>query len=588
MSTTHSDHADEQTRPGEPTPGEPTPGRWRSLLVAAALGFAVCSLAVRLVQLQLLAAADLERLATRQSTIREVAPAKPGDIVDRHGRLLATSITTRSVFVVPAKLESAWETAGQLAGALNLDQKKLFDEISDRAQSQFMWVKRRCSDEEAERVRALGLRAECWGIRDEHLRRYPQGTLAAHVLGLRDIDGVGRGGIEEACDTQLKGVDGQRRLLLDSRGRVIDIAEDEFPAIDGRTVHLAIDSVVQVHVERALDAAMETWRPLSVCAIVADPNSGEVLAMASRPTFDPNSPESIPDDAWRNRTISDIYEPGSTLKPLIVAWALQTGLARIDESFDCEWGEYRMGKRVLHDHHRYGVLSLTDVLVKSSNIGMAKIGERLGNEQLHRALKTLGFGSPTGIELPGELAGVVRPLEKWTSYSTGSVPMGHEVSASPLQTLAAYFPLCNGGRMVSPHLVLAEPHGAGGASQVIASDALDPDVADWVRMNPLTAVVERGTGRQARLAGYTIFGKTGTAQKLDPATGQYSHDRHMGSFLCGGPVDDPRAIVIVCVDEPTAGSGERFGGRVAAPTAAAILQATLRHLRVPESAPVAR
>src|SRR4029077_17136670 len=237
----------------------------------------------------------------------------------------------------------------------------------------------------------------------------------------------------------------------------------------GQTVVLALDAVIQVYAERALDAVVAQWKPRSACAIVLDPNTGDLLAMPSRPTFDPNHADEAQPEAWKNRPVADMYEPGSTFKPFVVAWGLAQGCLRHDEVFHCENGEYKLGRRVLHDHHKYGPLSVVDILVKSSNIGMAKIGQRMGNARLFQATMAFGFGGRTGIELPGELSGRVRPLKQWNSYSTGSVPMGQEVAATPLQIVAAFGALANGGTLKTPRLVVRIEGNANSAGAGIVS-----------------------------------------------------------------------------------------------------------------------
>lgn len=564
---------------GEPPASSAFP---RDRLVAAALAVAWLLLAGRLVQLHWTSGGDFERLAARQRIVREIAPARPGEIVDRHGYVLASSVAERSVYVVPQRIREAWLMARKLAAALDLDPDALFERIAAHPQRQFLWVKRRVSDAEAERVRALKLPADCWGFRDEFRRHYPQGPVAAQVIGIRDIDGRGQGGIEQTFDSVLRGRDGSRELVQDARGKVIEVREESAtPPRHGQTVVLTIDTVIQVYAERALDGVVAQWKPQSACAIVLDPRTGEVLAMASRPTLDPNHPEAAPAAAWKNRPIADMYEPGSTFKPFVVAWGLACGSIRRDEVFNCENGEYHLGRRVLHDHHRYGALSVADILVKSSNIGMAKIGQRMGNSRLYQAAVAFGFGGPTGIELPGELPGRLRPLKKWNSYSTGSVPMGQEIAATPLQIIAAYGALANGGSLISPRLVRdAGASGTGGAT--VVSPAVDRQTADWVRREALASVVSRGTGRKAAIPGYELFGKTGTAQKPDPETGLYSRDKHVSSFVCGAPVDDPRVVVLISVDEPSVAlNGEHFGGSVAAPAAGELLLKALVRLKVP-------
>jgi len=588
----------------------PSPSRWRERTVATGLLLVWMLLAGRLVQLHLMSGRDFERLAARQRVFREVIPPRPGEIVDRHGHVFATSITVRSVYVVPKRVQQGWQTSRQLADVLHVDADKLFERIAAHPDRQFLWVKRRISDEEAAQIRALQLPAGSWGFRDEFKRLYPQGPTAGQVIGMRDIDGIGRGGVEQSLNDRLCGREGHRELVQDARGRVIEVREAPETAVrHGQTVVLTLDAVIQVYAERALEGVIEQWKPKSCCAVVLDPKTGDVLAMASRPALDPNHTEGIPPEAWKNRAIADIYEPGSTFKPFVVARAIDRGCIQRDEAFDCENGEYRMGRRVLHDHHRYGRLSVADILVKSSNIGMAKIGQRLTNAGLYQAALLFGFGSPTGIELPGELSGMVRPLKKWNSYSTGSVPMGQEIAATPLQIVAAYGALCNGGRLISPHLVLREQKagteavsasgkrassidlsiessaGALGEDVVdplVVSQAVSPEVADWIRREALVAVVTRGTGKKAAIAGYEVFGKTGTAQKPDPKTGEYSRELHVSSFVCGAPSDDPRVLVIVSVDEPSiALNGEHFGGSVAAPAAGELLRKCLQRLQTP-------
>lgn len=600
-----------------------------------AAGFVILAwliLAGRLIQLQWAEGKRLSERVVHQSSLLEEIPARPGDIVDRHGRLLATTVVTRSLYVIPSRIDDPWRTALRLSEALGIDADAFFRRLGENRDRHFMWVRRRISDEEAGRVKALDLPKGTWGFREEYLRRYPQGPLAAHVLGLRDIDGAGRGGIEESCDDALRGVPGQWVLRRDARGRVIDVrdavARQPRP---GQTVSLTLDAVIQMHAERELDRVMEEIAPRSAAAIVLGIPECEVLAMASRPAFNPNAPDAVPDAAWKDNAIASVFEPGSTFKPFVVGWALERGVIAPDEEFDCEQGAYRMGRRILHDHHPYGLLDVTDILVKSSNIGMAKIGERLGNQGLYEAAVRFGFGQATGIELPGELAGILRPVTQWTSYSTGSIPMGQELAATPLQVAAAHAALASGGTLRTPRLVLGYGEAssiertapghlteslASGAhrgeqspatnaaptlsvseyrasrerrhsgSLAMASAAIDPEIARWLVTGPLREVVTRGTGRRADLAEYAVFGKSGTAQKLDPETGRYSMRLHTSSFVCGGPVENPRAIVLVVIDEPTRGASQ-FGGTIAAPPAARILQKTLATLRVPPTDEIA-
>ena len=561
---------------------------YRMLFVVIGLSSIWTVLAIRLVHLQAFEHADLQLREQRQKSHVEVLPARPGDIVDRHGHLLAMTITRPSLFLDPARIDNPREVADLLAELMDLDAEQLYKRITARADRRFLWVRRRISDALADQVRQLGLKHGTWGFRDEHSREYPQGPLAAHVLGIRDIDGLGRGGVEQSLDCVLRGCDGTRTLIRDARGAVVDVQTDDLePPKHGETVVLTIDAVIQLHTERALDRAVGLWQPEAVCAIVMEPQSGEILAMASRPVFDPSNLAGTPAAAWKNVAVSAVYEPGSTLKPCIMAWALQSGLVRPDEEFHCEWGSYRMGSRVLHDHHAYGRLSASDILIRSSNIGMAKIGERLGNARLHDAVMAFGFGRRTGIEVPGELSGIVRAPEDWDDYSTGSIPMGHEISVTPIQLITAHASLAAGGCMINPHIVRRDDrmnpsprsevadHASGSS---VTSKTVSPSIADWLVQVPMTEVVRRGSSRRAAVEGYSVFGKSGTSQTFDPEAGRYSTKRPVCSFICGAPAERPELLVLVVVDRPGVGSSH-FGSTVAAPVAGEILRQSLIHSR---------
>jgi len=556
--------------------------RRRGVIVAV---ISLCSLAVaaRLIQLQVIQSARLAERGTRQKSYVEALPAPPGDLLDRNGRVLATSVVSRSLFVVPEKISDPWPSAQRLGRALHLDPDRLCDRL--QSEKKFTWVKRRLTAEDEQAFRALGLPAAAWGLRDEYVRRYPQGALAAHILGLRDVDGNSRGGLEQSLEAVLRGCPGRRTLYRDARGRVIDVPDDtDIPPRPGRSVVTTLDSIIQVYAERELDRVVAEWRPHGVCALVEDPSTGEILAMASRPAFDPNRPEGVSEDAWMNRAIAWTYEPGSTFKPFVVAGALERGRVRPDEEIDCAGGETRLASRVFHDTHPYGLLSVADVLVKSSNIGMSRIGGRLSNGELFATIASFGFGRSTGLGLPGEIAGTLRPVKQWSSYSNASLSIGQEVAVTPLQMITAHSALANGGTMTSPKLVLRTLDGSSSAdadlplATPVVSRAADREAARWLVAGPMRDVVLRGTGTRANLPGYSVFGKTGTAQKLDTATGAYSADKYVSSFLCGAPAANPRVIVLVVVDEPSGGS--HFGGTVAAPAAAEILRQTLAYLKV--------
>ena len=543
----------------------------------------------RLVYLQGSQGHSLNTRVTRQSSFTEVVPARPGEILDRNGHVLAMTVTRDSLYVVPAEIEDPASFVWQVCSVLNVNADELFERLTRDPDRQFIWVQRRISSKDAARIRRLGLPERTWGFRREYLRQYPQGAYAAHLLGLRDIDNFGHGGLEQSLDDLIRGRDGTRVMTRDARGIVIEVeaARSETPQ-HGQTVLSTLDILTQVQAERELDKLVQRWQPQGASVIVMEPHTGEVLAMASRPGFNPNAPAEVPADAWTNLAVSAVFEPGSTFKPFIVAWAIENGLLKPDDMIPCSNGAYRMGRRILHDHHAYSQLSVENVLVKSSNIGMARIGERLGVQGLYRATAAFGFGTRTGIELPGEVGGLVRPKADWDEYSIGSIPMGHELAVTPLQLITAHAALANGGRLVRPHLLLGsspeqtQPSPLSGIETVAATPTLESqivhaDVADWLVRHPMKGVVERGTGKSARIDGLSIFGKTGTAQKPDPEAGGYSNSKHFCSFVCGAPAEHPQVLVLVMVDEPTA-AGSHYGGTVAAPTAAGILEFALQRL----------
>lgn len=565
-------------------------------MIAVVLG-AWGILGLRLVHLQWYQADELTRLATRQSEVEVEVPARPADITDRNGKLLASTVTTPSLFADPKRLGATPEFIQEIAAAVHLNPRDLATRLDEYRDKRFMWVKRRLNEDEVDAVLKMKWPDGSYGLRDEFLRQYPQDSLAAHVLGLRDIDGSGKGGVEQSLDQLIRGVPGRRKLGKDARGRILEVEfspEDEPRQF--QAVQLTIDLAIQMFAERELDGIVKEWKPRAATAIVMDPQSGEVLAMASRPTYSPNNLRDVDEEAWKNQAINIVYEPGSTFKPVIVAWALQKEIVKRDEVFFCENGKFNMPGRTkpLTDVHGYGNLNVTDILVKSSNIGMAKIGMRMESLGLYEAAWRFGFGRPTGIELPGELRGIFHPLSSWTKASLGSIPMGAEISVTPLQLITAYAALSNGGKLIAPRILsgvqndgsnrettytvsIEEPQLAQPAK--IVTKAIDEEIADWIVNEPLTQVVRRGTGIKARLPGYTVFGKTGTAKKWDPKIGAYSETKNVASFIGGAPAHHPRVLVLVVVDEPKQARG--FGGVIAAPPASRILQRTLTHLRVP-------
>ncbi len=559
---------------------------WRIGILTAAVFLGWLVLLGRLIQIQGAQRELMNDRVARQSRFTESAAARPGEILDRHGHVLAMTVTRDSLYAIPDAITDPWEFAWKVSSVLNLNADRLYQQLLDNHDKRFLWIRRRLTDEQSAAVRSLNLPRRTWGVRREYQRQYPQGAYAAHVLGMRDIDNVGRGGLEQSLHSLIRGQDGTRVMTRDARGIVVEVAADRSQSPrHGQTIVSTIDLLIQIETERHLDQLMDEWQPVGACAIVMHPESGDILAMASRPSFDPNDLRHVPEQAWKNLSVSAMFEPGSTFKPFVVGWALQHQKLDRDEIINCGSGIYRMGRRVLHDHHPYGDLDIEDILVKSSNIGMARIAERLGLKSLYEATVSFGFGRSTGIELPGELPGLLRPLSQWTDYSLGSIPMGQELAVTPLQLITAHAALANSGRLVRPRLVRSAdgdqsfstrrvPGRSGGEAAAVESQLLDGAVSNWLVRHPMRQVVERGTGKSARIKGLSMFGKTGTAQKLDPETGRYSDKAWVLSFVCGAPAESPQILVLVMVDEPTV-AGVHYGGTVAAPAASQILKCAL-------------
>jgi len=555
--------------------------RFRASLVFAFLLAILGALGARLCCIQVVQHGAYGRASRVQRLEWAADPAPRGDILDAAGRVLATSRPFPSVAVDPTRLPDPAAAAVALAGALGVDAEALRARLGKAAAQgkRFAWVRRGVEDPGAmARLGALGLPADALEIRDEMRRCYPTGGVAAQVLGFVDVDGRGLEGIERARDAVLRGVDGRRAVLVDAKGRPIAIPDvSSTPAVRGRDVRLTLDAVVQGFAEDELRRTCEKNRPKGGVCLVLDPSDGAVLAMASWPTFDPADPGAAPPEARRARAITDSFEPGSTFKPLVAAAALQAGVVRADELIDCGEGWIRVGKRVVHEHEPrgYGRIRLAEVIARSSNCGMARVGLRLGIDRAFAALGELGLGRPTGIGLPGEVGGILRPRSEWTeTYTLVSVSFGQEVAVTPLQLAAAYVPVAGDGRRVPPRILAAGARPAAEGPQAPpAPRVLDAAVAEEMR-GMMAKVVTEGTARNLPRTGYTLAGKTGTAQKMKGG-GEIAY---VSSFVGMAPVARPRLLCLVLLDEPSKERGTPYGSSVAAPYAAEVLRKSLRYL----------
>ncbi|MGE0679768.1 MAG: penicillin-binding transpeptidase domain-containing protein [Candidatus Binatia bacterium] len=545
----------------------------RLLAVGGVIGVGLVLVLLRLVQLTVVRSDELSRQAAGQHQRRLVLAPRRGEIVDRHGEPLALSFPTESLFVRTRELPTtAGKPAAALASALHLSPQEVQKTL--RSSSRFVWLKRQASPEEAARVRALGLP----GVDsvEEDRRFYPQGTLAAPLLGFTDIDAKGLEGIERTYDQYLRG---EPREILEERDAIGQtfVVQDEISSPEAFNVRLTLDAGLQYIVEQELLRAVTARRAAAGTAVILDPETFEILAFAHVPTFDPNNPGKTQAEDRRNPIVSNCYEPGSTLKVLLAAAALDSGSVQPEERIFCELGHYPVGRHVIHDHHPYGTLTFAEVLQRSSNIGAAKVGERLGKTLYHKYLRSFGLGQRTGIDLPMESPGILASVDDWARINLVTASFGQGVAVTPLQLASAFAALANGGRLMKPYVVSAVFDTDG---KVIKANnpthirqVVRPETAKLL-MQLLEKVVERGgTGWRAQIEGVRVAGKTGTSQKINGAGGYSAHGR-IASFVGIVPAEQPRFVILVAIDEPKTAV---YGGEVAAPVFQAIArQALLR------------
>lgn len=551
----------------------------RALCVATFIVFWMLAIGGRLVYLQVSKHDDLvERARKQQQGAIEISPER-GQLLDRLERPLARSITTESIFADPSEIETACleQTVEQLASVIDLDRKALSRQLVEAKEcdERFVWIGRRLGSEQADRILGLHLR----GVHSlkEPKRFYPNGSLAAHVLGFVGLDGVGLGGVEKVYNQKVGGEAGKLFVDIDARGRAY--GGYEVQSQPGQTVVLTIDQSVQYRAEQALLSAVQRSHAKSGTVIVLDPHTGEILALANAPTYDPNLPGNAPEETRKNRALQDIYEPGSTFKIVAYSTAIEKGLVKPEDHINCQMGSITVAGRLIHDHHAFGLLTIADALAKSSNVAAIKLGLRVGDQSMHDYMTRFGFGSRTGVELPGETAGQLRPVSRWQASSIGSIAIGQEVGVTPLQMAAAFGTLANGGVRISPHVV-REIRTTTGATVFRSNperrQVISAETAKALR-GMLEGVTLKGTAKKARLDGYSAAGKTGTAQKIDPKTKTYSKTKYVASFVGFAPVENPALVIIVVVDEPV---GAHHGGDIAAPVFAEIAEQILPDLGV--------
>jgi len=548
---------------------------WIAVIAALWMG----AVLARLSYLQLYQYSDYHARARRQQQrIVETSP-KRGSIYDRNLRELAMSIRVDSLFAVPSEITDPAMVARLLSGVLGESEEAIQTRMKNSRS--FSWVARKLPPEKVERIQALNLRGLYF--QKESRRFYPKRELAAHVLGYVDVDEKGLGGIEYELDSQIRSKPGKLMILTDARHRWYD--RNEQSPLAGGSVVLSIDEKIQYIAEKELGRAVASTGAKAGTIVVQDPNTGELLAVANYPTFNPNAPGEKPADNRMDRAVAALYEPGSTFKLVTLSAALEEKITHPDEWIDCQMGAIYIAGHRIRDHKPFGVLNVAQIMEKSSDVGAIKLGLRLGAPKFYEYIRAFGFGQTTDVELPGESHGLLRSVDKWTPVSVGSISMGQEIGVTSVQLASAFSAIANGGLLYPPRVVrgLRQGDTVTPTATTLPKRVVSPETAATMR-RILESVILNGTGNFAHLEGYTAGGKTGTAQKIDPATGRYSLSNYIASFVGFAPINTPAVTVLVTLDSPA--GGLYHGGDVAAPIFKRVAEQVLAYMDVPHDVPV--
>lgn len=540
----------------------------------------------QLFQLSVVHRPALVDVAGKQHRLSSDTPPLRGSILDRNGKEFAANLLVPSVYAVPRLLGKKEKLllSQKIAPILGLDEKFVAGRLN--RDKSFVWLKRRTTHDITEKIRQL--KQQALGIIAEPRRFYPQGDLLAQILGFTNVDTTGIEGIELHLNQELQGSFGKRYTRRDALGREIRAFEiKSIPAVDGNHVHLTIDQHIQYLTERALERAFTQWKAKGAAAIVMNAKTGEILALVNRPTFNPNESRSSDPENRRNRAITDMYEPGSVFKIVTASALFNEGKVQPETIFFCENGHYHYGSRTLHDVHSYGSLTFEEVIVKSSNIGTVKASLLLEPHVFQSYVEGFGFGKSTGIDLPGEAPGFTRPPSQWSKTSPYNIPIGHEVMVTAIQVTAAMAVIANGGNLMKPYIISKITDKDGVVikeNQPLVKRRVIREEIAFLMRNILKQAVDEGTGKSAKIEGISVGGKTGTAQKVLPNGGGYSHSNFISSFVGFAPVEEPQLVMTVMVDDPR---GKYYGGTVAAPVFKEVIEAALLYLGyIPENAKV--
>ncbi len=545
----------------------------RLYMLGAILVFWCCAICLRLVYLQIFRYGDFVERAQHQQQRSVELSAKRGVIYDRSGHELAMSVAVDSVFAVPSEQTDLANAISLITHITHEDPREILARCE--ASKSFCWVARKTDADAAERIRALNLRGIYF--QKESRRFYPKRELAAQVLGYAGMDDKGLSGIERQYKEQLRGQPGRIAISVDARRK--DFGSVEKQPDPGDNVVLTIDQQIQYIAERELDTAIKETHAEAGTVVVQNPRTGEILALANWPTFNPNVPKEITSKKLINHAVSNVYEPGSTFKLVTIAAALEEKLTRPDEVFDCQMGSIVVNGRRIHDWHPYGMLTVSDILALSSDVGAIKIGLRLGNDRFYKYIRGFGFGTRTGIELPYETRGLAKAPADWSKVSIGAISMGQEIGVTPIQLSAMVSTIANDGVWIAPRIVAGVTPPQNSPQTIAFHPAEERRVISTITAaqmkQMLQGVVLHGTGKKAILEGYSSAGKSGTAQKIDPNTRTYSKTKLIASFAGFAPVNNPAITVVVVLDSP---QGEHHGGMIGAPVFQRVAQPVLEYL----------
>ena len=550
--------------------------KFRILLVGLIFFIAFAAIAAKAIHLQVFRSQWLSQAASDQYEKSLTISGKRGNIYDRNQREMAVSIDVASIAAYPARIKNIEDTAEKLAEILKLDSRKIRQKLT--LDKSFVWIKRKTTARESQMVKELKLS----GIDfvPEFNRFYPNRTLAAQALGFTGLDGKGLEGIEFYYNQQLQGAEGKITIFEDALGNGFKSENRQLASNSGHNLILTIDGNIQYITESALIEAVNQYSASSAMAIVMQPRTGAILAIAHFPTLNPNSYRTFDRSLWRNRTITDPFEPGSTMKIFSAAAALESGNIKYNDIFYCENGAYKIGKNVVHDSSKHGWLSLQQIIKFSSNIGAIKISEKVGAKTLYQTFQNFGFGTRSGVDCPGETTGSLSHYSSWSEIDIGAISFGHGIAVSAVQLIAAVSAIANDGILMKPYIVMEITD-----QNDISVKSFKPQqvrrvisarTAGIVKKILKTVTTKGGTGVNAALDRYSVCGKTGTARKLDEK-GKYSDSKHVASFVGFTPADKPEIAVLVIIDEP---QGNYYGGIVAAPVFKKIAQQTLNYLNV--------